>query len=84
MPHAAQRVHEVLGGSGDFTRMSQIKEVSEAGNADYPVLTGDYDTGVTWGPRPISAGVPLAAPTPVFTKLDPSIVDEELARLEQA
>jgi len=39
---------------------------------------------VAWGPRPISAGVPLAPPTPVFTKLDPAIVDEELARLEQA
>ncbi len=84
LPHAAQRVHEVLGGSGDFTRMPEIHQVSEQGNADYPVLMGDYDTGVTWGPRPISAGVPLAAPTPVFTKLDPAIVDEELARLEQA
>jgi len=28
------------------------------------------------------AGTPLAAPKPVFRKLDPAIVDEELARLE--
>jgi methionyl-tRNA synthetase len=26
-------------------------------------------------------GRQLAAPTPVFTKLDPAVVDEELARL---
>jgi methionyl-tRNA synthetase len=26
-------------------------------------------------------GTPVATPTPVFTKLDPSVVDEELARL---
>jgi methionyl-tRNA synthetase len=26
-------------------------------------------------------GTPIAKPTPVFTKLDPGIVDEELARL---
>ena len=26
-------------------------------------------------------GTPVAKPTPVFTKLDPSVVDEELARL---
>ena len=32
--------------------------------------------------RPIVVGTPVAKPTPVFTKLDPSVVDEELARLE--
>jgi methionyl-tRNA synthetase len=26
-------------------------------------------------------GTPVAKPTPIFTKLDPSVVDEELARL---
>jgi methionyl-tRNA synthetase len=30
----------------------------------------------------LPAGRALTAPTPVFRKLDPSIVDEELARLE--
>ena len=49
----------------------------------YPVLTGDYDTGARWESTPIRPGTPMAAPTPIFTKLDPSIVDEELARLEQ-
>ena len=49
----------------------------------YPVLTGDYDAAARAGSRvPIEAGTPLAAPTPVFRKLDPSVVDEELARLE--
>jgi len=31
--------------------------------------------------RPIVPGTPVSKPTPIFTKLDPSIVDEELARL---
>jgi methionyl-tRNA synthetase len=26
-------------------------------------------------------GTPVGKPTPIFTKLDPAIVDEELARL---
>ena len=30
-----------------------------------------------------AVGVPLAAPTPVFKKLDESIVEEELRRLEE-
>jgi methionyl-tRNA synthetase len=49
----------------------------------YPVLMGDYDTAAVWESRPIRVGQPIAKPTPLFAKLDPSVVDEELARLEQ-
>ena len=50
------------------------------GSPSYSVLTGDYDTGARWESVPIAVGRPLEPPTPVFTKLDPSVVDEELAR----
>ena len=88
LPHAAQRVHESLGATGTWSAMPQIREVSEQGNADYPVLMGDYqssyDAGVRWEPQPLVAGTPLEPPKPIFKKLDPSVVDEELARLEEA
>ena len=45
------------------------------------MLTGDYAVGARWESVPIEVGRPLAPPKPVFRKLDPSIVDEELARL---
>jgi len=32
-------------------------------------------------PYPIAGDASVAKPTPVFTKLDPSVVNEELARL---
>jgi hypothetical protein len=32
--------------------MPEIREVSEEGSADYPVITGSYDTGVTVGIAP--------------------------------
>ena len=45
---------------------------------------GDYDSAqAVWASRPIEAGTPLNPPTPVFKKLDDSIVEEELARLEE-
>ena len=82
LPHAAQRVHEQLGGSGVWSGLPEIGEVSEAGNADYPVITGDYASALArWQRLPIEPGTPLAAPTLIFRKLDPSIVEEELARL---
>lgn len=83
LPHAAQKIHLLLGGEGVHAPMPEIVEVSDLdGGPGYPVLTGDYTVGAKWEPRELRAGTPLSAPTPVFKKLDPSIVDEELARLE--
>ena len=61
--------------------MPRIEEVSEDGGPAYPVITGDYDGAARWESAPIRPGTPLATPTPLFTKLDPAVVDEELARL---
>ncbi len=84
LPSSSAKVHAALGGTGDWARMPDLVEVDEptaAGSPGYHVLTGDYDTGARWESTPIRPGTVLAPPTPVFTKLDPSVVDEELARL---
>jgi methionyl-tRNA synthetase len=84
LPHAAQAVHEQLGGEGTWSGLPEVRQVSEEGNSDYPVITGDYAAAqARWESIPIVPGTPLSAPTPVFRKLDPSIVEEELGRLEQ-
>jgi methionyl-tRNA synthetase len=79
-------VHGLLGGSGRWAAMPELVEVGEqtaAGSPSYGVLTGDYQTGTRWESVPLEVGRPLAPPTPVFRKLEPSIVDEELARLTE-
>jgi methionyl-tRNA synthetase len=82
LPHSAQKIHELLGGTGVHAPMPEIRQVEDLdGGPAYPVLTGDYTTGARWASAPIEAGRALAPPKPVFRKLDPSIVDEELARL---
>ncbi|HEY0000502.1 MAG TPA: methionine--tRNA ligase, partial [Actinoplanes sp.] len=82
LPHSAQKVHELLGGDGVHAPMPSIVEVDDLdGGPSYPVLTGDYTVGARWESVPLRAGTPLAAPKPVFRKLEPSVVDEELARL---
>ncbi|MDQ1625544.1 MAG: methionyl-tRNA synthetase [Actinomycetota bacterium] len=84
LPHAAQAVHEQLGGEGTWSGLPEVRQVSEEGNSDYPVITGDYAAAqARWGSIPVVPGTPLSAPTPVFRKLDPSIVEEELARLAE-
>ena len=86
LPHSSQQVHELLGGTGVWSVAPEIDEVTDLDDGSpYPILTGDYDQGqAVWASTPLAPpGTPLAAPTPVFTKLDPSVVDEELARLEE-
>jgi methionyl-tRNA synthetase len=82
LPRSSQQVYEMLGGTGTWSDMPHIAEVDEDGGAPYPVITGRYDGAARWSSAPLRAGTPLAVPAPLFTKLDPAVVDEELARLE--
>ena len=82
LPHAANAVDRVLGGAGDVAPMPVIEEAEDLdGGPSYPILTGDYSATPRWERTPIVVGTPIEKPTPIFTKLDPSVVDEELARL---
>jgi len=81
LPRSSQAVHQMLGGSGDWSGTPRIETVDEEGGPSYPVITGEYDSAFRWESRPVTAGTPLAAPAPLFTKLDPSVIDEEIARL---
>ena len=87
LPHSAQAVHEAFGGTGTVSPMPQIREVEDLdGGPGYPVLAGDYRLGETlaaWRPEALVPGTPVPAPSPVFRKLDDSVVAEEIARLEE-
>ncbi len=85
LPSSSTKVHAMLRGSDRWAGMPDLVEVDEetaVGSPSYSVLTGDYDTGARWESVPLPVGQPLSAPKPVFTKLDPAVVDEELARLD--
>ena len=94
LPHAANDIDRVMGGAGEIAPMPYIEEVAELdpqvlpadfeGRNGYPIITGDYTKVPTWERHPITPGTPIAKPTPVFVKLDESIVEEELARYADA
>jgi methionyl-tRNA synthetase len=82
LPFSANAVDLVLGGTGKIQPMPELHEADDLdGGAGYPVISGDYTGAARWQRSPIVAGTPVAKPAPVFTKLDPAVVDEELARL---
>jgi len=81
LPRSSQRVFELLGGHGTWADMPRIDEVDEEGGQPYPVITGDYAGQATWQSAPVKPGTPLSAPTPLFAKIDPDVVIDELNRL---
>ncbi len=84
LPHSAQKVHEALGGTGIFAPMPQLVEVDDLDipGRSYPVIQGDYSAQQnTWHRNDLVPGTPVPAPSPIFTKLDDSIIEEELERM---
>jgi methionyl-tRNA synthetase len=84
LPRSSGKVHTMLGGEGTWAGLPHLEKVDEDGGPSYPVITGDYASEARWEPVPVRAGTPLAVPQPLFAKLDRSVVDEELKRLEDA
>ncbi|SDI98216.1 methionyl-tRNA synthetase [Frankineae bacterium MT45] len=85
LPSSSSKVHEAMGGTGKWAGMPELVEVEEetaVGSPSYATLTGDYEAVATWESKSIEVGRPIAPPTPIFTKLDSSVVQEELDRLE--
>jgi methionyl-tRNA synthetase len=84
LPHGANRVHRIMGGQGEFVPMPVLEEVTDLDDGrPYPVITGDYSATPRWEYQPVVAGTPIAKPTPVFTKFDPSVVEEEIERMRR-
>nr|WP_297416223.1 methionine--tRNA ligase [uncultured Nocardioides sp.] len=87
LPHSSNKVWTTFGGEGEFMPMPRIEHVQDldpddgAGIDTYPIITGEYSGTPRWERRPVQVGAKVEKPTPIFTKLDPSVVDEELARL---
>ena len=83
LPHSAQRVHEMLGRTDVLAPQPSLVDVDDLdGGPSYPVLTGEYDATPRWTREELVSGITVSPPTPLFAKLDTSVVEEELARME--
>jgi len=86
LPFAAQKVHETFGRTGTFAPQPRIDEVTDLDDESrsYPIITGDYSATPRFASVPVVAGTPVGKPTPVFTKLDDDIVEQEIERATKA
>ncbi|MDO5645054.1 MAG: methionine--tRNA ligase [Dermabacter sp.] len=82
LPFSANEVEKALGGTRVIAPMPRIEEVEDLdGGPGYPIITGDYTEAPAWGHHEVAVGRPVVKPTPIFRKLDPAIVEDELSRL---
>ncbi|RSX53372.1 methionine--tRNA ligase [Bifidobacterium dolichotidis] len=83
LPHSSQKVWEALGGKGTFSPMPHIEEVTDLDDPSfsYPIITGDYVLGENvhpWARETVEVGAAVAKPKPIFAKIPPEVVQEEL------
>src|SRR3954467_9410161 len=82
LPFSSQKLHELLGYEGFIAGPLELREMEEEGADRHAILTGDCSGWVSrWEPSELPAGQRLLEPEPLFRKLEPSIVADELARL---
>jgi methionyl-tRNA synthetase len=82
LPFSSQVVHELLGNDGYVAGPLEIRTETESDGSTHAVLTGDYKSWVgSWKRTELAPGQPLREPRPLFRKLPPETVDEELARM---
>ena len=82
LPFTSQALHEMLGEDGELFGVQKVETYRESVRS-HVALT--YDGAVAigqWKRTTILPGRQLPKPRPLFKKLDPSIAEEELARLE--
>ena len=81
LPFSSQHLHEMLGEEGALFGEQRIETYAES-ERSHLALTYDGVRAVgQWQRQPIPAGRILPPPEPLFTKLDDSVADMELARL---
>ena len=81
LPFTSQQVHEMLGHQGWLAGPLEFRTVTEEGDRQHRVLTGDYGSWVgSWSAPELPAGQRLSEPRVIFRKLDLEQVLEAEAR----
>jgi methionyl-tRNA synthetase len=81
LPHTAQKLHEYLGYEGQLFGTQHVVEYEEE-TRSHQALTYDHNGAIgAWAPSELPPGQTLRQPSPLFKKLDESVVEEEYARL---
>jgi methionyl-tRNA synthetase len=81
LPFSSQKLNAALGYNTDLFGTQRVEEFRET-TRSHRALTYDWtNRGDIWAPSQLPPGQALNRPEPLFRKLEPEIVEQELARL---
>lgn len=81
LPFSSQKLHEALGYEGNLFGEQEILALGQDADAHQALTYHQPWEGDVWQPSQLKPGQPLHRPQPLFRKLEPEIVEQELARL---
>ncbi len=84
LPHSAQRLHDYLGYDGQLFGTLDIKEYAESTRSHKALVYDGTQAVGRWQVSDLQPGQALRSPQPLFTKLEPDIVEQETAYLGAA
>jgi len=83
VPFSSQKVHEYLGFDGQIFGDLRIEEYAESSRTHKALVYDGANAIGKWEAQDIQPGQALREPAPLFTKLEPEMVEEEQSRLGQ-
>ena len=83
LPFSSQQVHEILGYDGQLFGDLEIKSFDESTRSHDALMYDPSRQTGTWTKSDLKQGQKMREPQPLYTKLEPEVVDEEKARLGQ-
>lgn len=81
LPFTCQRLHEYLGYDGSIIGDLRVQTLAEKTRSHLALRYDASHLSGSWAPSALRPGQALRKPSPLFKKLDESIVDEEMARM---
>ncbi|MEK7276919.1 MAG: methionine--tRNA ligase, partial [Chloroflexota bacterium] len=81
LPFSSEKLHGYLGQEGSLFGTQKVETYQEPSRS-HDALTYDGTGAVgRWQASQLEGGQPLREPAPLFKKLEPKVVEEELVRL---
>ena len=81
LPYTCQRLHNDLGYDGDLFGRLYTEEICETERRHLVLRYEAATTTGRWTPSQLAVGQALRQPAPLFLKLEPTVVDAEIERM---
>ena len=81
LPFTCQRLHDYLGYDGDLFGRLYTEELRETERRHLALRYDSAAATGSWAPSQLAPGQALRAPTALFLKLEPVVVDAEIERM---